>query len=55
MGEATITGIKVGSHASVSDFDKSLDDSELYNQYSDVVLRSFPFDEIISELKRSAR
>lgn len=41
----------IAAHASMSDFDKSLDDSELYNQYSDIVLRSFPFDEIISEIK----
>lgn len=40
-----------GASASISDFDKSLDDSEVYNEYSDVVLRSFPFDSIISEIK----
>ena len=28
---------------SYTDFDKTLDDSEIYNEYSDVVLRSFPF------------
>lgn len=45
------TGMKVGAHASASDFEKSLDDSEVYNEYSDVVLRSFPFHEIISEIQ----
>lgn len=45
------SGMKVGSHASASDFEKSLDDSEVYNEYSDVVLRSFPFHEIISEIQ----
>lgn len=50
-GEASLTGVRSGLHASVSDFDKSLDDSELYNEYSDVMLRSFPFDEIISEIR----
>jgi hypothetical protein len=50
-GEISLTGAKAGAHASLSDFDKSLDDSELYQEYSDVVLRSFPFDEIISEIR----
>lgn len=42
---------KLSAQASIADFDKSLDDSEIYAEYSDVVLRSFPFDEIIGELK----
>lgn len=36
---------------SLSDFDKTLDDSDIYNEYSDVVLRSFPFSEIIDEIQ----
>jgi DNA-binding transcriptional ArsR family regulator len=48
-GEASLVGAKASCHASASDFDKSLDDSELYKEYSDVILRSFPFDEIIAE------
>ncbi|WP_417707976.1 hypothetical protein [Rheinheimera aquimaris] len=36
---------------SLSDFDKTLDDSDIYNEYSDVVLKSFPFGEIIDEIK----
>ncbi|SDU10981.1 hypothetical protein SAMN05216296_1822 [Pseudomonas pohangensis] len=44
-------GVNFSGHASLSDFDKSLDDNEVYNEYSDVVLRSFPFDSIISEIK----
>ena len=43
--------IKAGIHATLSDFDKSLDDNELYNEYSDIVLRSFPFDQIITEIR----
>ncbi len=39
------------AHASTTDFDKSLDDSEVYQEYSEAVLRSFPFDEIIGEIK----
>jgi hypothetical protein len=49
--EVSVATIRASVHASVSDFDKSLDDSELYNEYSDVMLRSFPFDEIISEIR----
>lgn len=37
--------------ASLSDFDRALDDSDIYNEYSDVVLKSFPFGEIIEEIK----
>lgn len=33
------------------DFDKTLDDTEIYNEYSDVVLKSFPFGEIIEEIQ----
>ena len=44
-------GFKATAHATLSDFDKSLDDNELYNEYSDVVLRSFPFDSIIGEIR----
>ncbi len=36
---------------SLSDFDKTLDDSDIYNEYSDVVLKSFPFGEIIDEIQ----
>ena len=45
------TGPKVGVHASLTDFENSLDDSEVYNEYSDVVLRTFPFHEIITEIQ----
>jgi DNA-binding MarR family transcriptional regulator len=51
MGNVSAVGVKAGVHASLSDFDKSLDDSELYNEYSEVMLRSFPFDEIISDIR----
>lgn len=47
----TSAGFSAATHASISDFDKSLDDNEVYNEYSDIVLRSFPFDSIISEIK----
>jgi hypothetical protein len=41
----------IGVQATQSDFDKTLDDKQIYDEYSDVVLRSFPFDQIISEIK----
>lgn len=50
-GSLTPQSGRVSGNASIADFDKSLDDKELYNEYSDVVLRSFPFDEIISEIR----
>lgn len=43
--------LSLAAEDSISDFDKSLEDSEVYNEYSDVVLRSFPFIEIIREIK----
>lgn len=51
--QVSITKATVNSevHASASDFDKSLDDNEIYNEYSDVVLRSFPFESIINEIR----
>lgn len=39
------------ANASFTDFDKTLDDSEIYNEYSDVVLKSFPFNEIIENIQ----
>ena len=50
-GMAALPGAKIEGHASLSDFDKSLDDNETYDEYSDVILRSFPFDEIITEIR----
>ncbi len=47
----SMTGPTVNAHATVEDFDKSLDDKELYDEYSDVVLRTFPFAEIIREVQ----
>ncbi|MFB5676772.1 hypothetical protein ACE3NQ_15500 [Paenibacillus terreus] len=41
----------ISGEATLSDFDKSLDDNEIYNEYSDIVYKSFPFSEIISEIQ----
>jgi hypothetical protein len=52
-GKASITKAELSAEASASytDFDKTMDDSEIYNEYSDVVLKSFPFSEIIEEVQ----
>lgn len=47
------TNFSAGGESSetYTDFDKTLDDSEIYNEYADVVLKSFPFNEIIDEIQ----
>lgn len=52
-GKASIAKAEISAETSASytDFDKTLDDSEIYNEYSDVVLKSFPFGEIIEEIQ----
>ncbi|MCK5014425.1 MAG: transcriptional regulator, partial [Candidatus Omnitrophica bacterium] len=52
-GSVKVNPVKVeaGLDASLSDFDKTLDDTEIYNEYSDVVYKSFPFSEILDEIK----
>lgn len=46
---ASAPRVQVG--ASLKDFEKTLDDREIYEDYSDVVLRSFPFSEILSDIR----
>lgn len=41
----------VSAEVASSAFDKSLEDQELYQEYSDIVLKSFPFYEIIREIR----
>lgn len=52
-GSVSELGAKLSGEAgsSLSDFDRTLDDTDIYNEYSDVVLKSFPFDEIIDEIQ----
>ncbi len=38
-------------NARAADFEKTLDDTEAYKEYSSVVLSTFPFEEIIAEIK----
>lgn len=41
----------LSGEGSLSDFDKTLDDSEVYDEYSDVVYKSFPFSAILQEIQ----
>jgi DNA-binding transcriptional ArsR family regulator len=52
-GRASPKSVELNSsaEASRSDFDKTLDDNEIYNEYSDVVLKAFPFSEIVQEIQ----
>lgn len=52
-GKASLKSIEAEAEAesSLSDFDKTLDDNDIYNEYSDIVFKSFPFDEILNEIK----
>lgn len=48
---ATAVGPSVSVNAKASDFEKTLDDTEVYREYSTVVLSTFPFEELINEIK----
>lgn len=52
-GEASLNmlGGAVKASGSISDFDRALDDQDTYIEYSDVVLRSFPFADIIDNIQ----
>ncbi len=50
-GEIGVTGPKVNASASLSDFDKALEDAEVYKEYSEVVLQAFPFSDLLGEIK----
>lgn len=52
-GKATIKNLELSSSGEnlLSDFDKTLDDNEIYNEYSDVVIKSFPFGKILQEIQ----
>lgn len=53
VGKASIlkSELNVEAAGSMADFDKTLDDTDIYNEYSEVVYKSFPFDKIIDEIK----
>ena len=50
-GEIAPTGPKIKASASLSDFDKTLEDAEVYKEYSEVVLQAFPFSHLLSEIR----
>lgn len=50
-GGINVSGPKAQSSASVSDFEKTLEDKEVYQEYSEIVLRSFPFSELLEEIR----
>lgn len=51
--KAGVQSAEIGAEAagSLTDFDRTLDDTDTYNEYSDVVLKSFPFSDIIEEIQ----
>jgi hypothetical protein len=50
-GSFTGQAASINAELSASEFEKTLDDQELYREYSDVVVKSFPFYEIITEIR----
>jgi hypothetical protein len=52
-GKVSLTKTEFAStiEGSMSDFDRTLDDNDTYQEYSDVVMRSFPFSSILSEIQ----
>lgn len=50
-GGLSETSVNFSTEVASSAFEKSLEDQELYEEYSDVVLKSFPFYEIIREIR----
>lgn len=50
-GSATGQVLSLNAELSASEFEKTLDDQELYSEYSDVIVKSFPFYEIITEIR----
>lgn len=44
-------GPRAQVNVTAADFEKTLEDKEVYHEYSDIVLRSFPFSEFIDEVK----
>ncbi len=50
-GEASPTKVSVHASAELSALEEALSDSKIYENYSDIVLRSFPFSEILDQIK----
>ncbi len=45
------TGAQMGISASMADFDRAVDDVEVYKQYSQVVIQAFPFAELLDDIQ----
>ncbi|WP_339908061.1 helix-turn-helix domain-containing protein [Symmachiella dynata] len=48
---ASTTGVKLGLDSNISAFDKALEDSEVYKEYSEIILQSYPFSELLEDIK----
>ena len=51
IGEASNAGLKVVNGYKINNFEELLSDNEMYQDYSDAVLHSFPFSEILEKIK----
>lgn len=49
--EVGALGPKITGSASLADFDKALEDAEVYKEYSEIVLQAFPFSQLLSEIR----
>ncbi|MDD3814973.1 MAG: hypothetical protein PHZ02_10030 [Desulfocapsaceae bacterium] len=49
--DVSATSAKLKSSATLSDFDKTLEDAEVYKEYSEVILQAYPFAELLNEIK----
>lgn len=52
IGASLSASGKIDSYSKASSFDEEISDDESYQQYSDAVLRSFPYSEILQGLKQ---
>jgi len=50
-GKAGLTDASVEAGLTAKDFDKTLEDTEVYKEYSDIVLLSFPFVKLLEDIK----
>lgn len=50
-GDVSTTGAKFMASATLSDFDKTLEDAEVYKEYSEVILQAYPFLALLNEIK----
>lgn len=51
VGEVSNKGINITGAYKTDDFEEILSDNEIYQDYSDAVLHSFPFNEILQKVK----